>query len=114
MTEQAETGNIGTGGDRIGSHERCRRAVEGRHGGDGCPFRRLGQQAGFDGRGEHARADGFGENQGISRFGPGVGQDALGMHQPGDRQAILEFRILNAVAAHQHRSGGMDLLEPAP
>ena len=46
--------------------------------------------------------------------GPALGEDAVGMHHPGDRQAVFHLRIFDAVAAHQQGPGLVHLVQPAP
>ena len=70
-------------------------------------------QLGLDGGGDDAGTQRLGEDQAVSGLSAPVGQHLVGVHQAGYRQAVLELLVLHRVAAHQHRPGLADLLEPA-
>ena len=64
-----------------------------------------GDEVCFDGGREHAAAERLGEHQHIARLRADIFEDAVGMDESRDAQAVLWLVILNGVAARDDASG---------
>ena len=106
VTEQAEARHVGAGVDIFGaSHGIARLFVERRHVGINRVAGGGGDEVCFDGGREHAAAERLGEHQHIARLRADIFEDAVGMDESRDAQAVLWLVILNGVAARDDASG---------
>ncbi len=113
MPDQTEPGHIGTGADFEIGHDPGRLTIQGAHqaGGQGHPG--FARSPAF-GRGRHdACPDRFGQDEGVPGERGPVGQDPVGVHDPGDRHPELGLGVLDRVPAHDRHAGLGGLLRSA-
>ena len=104
VADQPEAGDV-----RRGAGVHCLRRLGGdpiqaHHAGDrGIEVGRL-DRAAFQGGGDRARAERLGQDQRIAGPRAALGEDALGMHDAGDRQPELRLLVLDRVPAGDRRA----------
>ena len=113
VTQKAEAGDVGDGMHRQVLQAGLGQPVQGRHDPDGLGLGLRGGQAPFHGRGNDAGSQGLGEDQLIAHPGPAVGEHPVRMDHAGDGEAVFQFRIIDAVAAHEQGPGLVNLVQAA-
>ena len=100
MSEEAEPGHVGEGVHREPprGEDLARPTVQCRHQLHHPPLQIRRRLPLLDGGGGDARADRLGEEQHVAGPRSGVGEDASGMHHPGDRHPVLGLGVVDRVA----------------
>lgn len=113
MTEQAESGDVGTTAEVEFACERCPARVELGHPPDGFGnVIGIGDSA-LEGGCRHAKSQWFGQDQNIAWACAMFGQRFFRMNKAQHDEAIFGFLILDGVAASDNGSGFFDFLCPA-